>query len=166
MMPGCRQSLWLHGSRVWPRASLACPPSQGPRTLHLPPPWAGAPLPPCKSPSAPFQSVPRAGRGLPNPHPITPAPQGSLCPLVLVGIVSGYQDKRALDCSPFLPRLVFPQHEGWRPACTQGLLGMRSRISPLAAVPHLATHSWCSARSPSIPPCHGRWHRQSSAARC
>lgn len=75
-MPGCRQSPWLHGSRVWPQASPACPPSLGTRTPHLPPPWAAAPLPPHKSPSAPWRVCPGIRGALPTLHPIPATPQG------------------------------------------------------------------------------------------
>lgn len=125
----------------------------------------------CCSPASPqipictMESVPRdkGSSSHPSPHPCYPP--GPLCPLVAAGIVSGYQDKKEpckkqpLVVLYFCPELCFLNTRVGDLLAPN--VGMRSRISPLAAGFHVATCSWCSARSPFIPPCLSR--RQSLA---
>lgn len=132
---------------MWPRASLACPPSLGTCTLRLPP------SPGWSSPASPQIPI-RA----PRQQEVfsTTADPWSLCPSAATATVSDIRTSPesfvALHFCPnlcFLPRRVgdwlVPSISAW-----DGELNVPSNCH--------ATHSWCLARSPSVSPSSSPHH--------
>lgn len=106
-MSGCRQSLWLCGSRMWPRDNPACPPSLGMCILHLPPAtgWcspASLRTFTCTMPGY----APREGKVFPA---LTPSllPPGPPCPLLAVDWSLSTRTREPLVALYFCPGLSF-----------------------------------------------------------